>query len=229
MDRINPWGGSARRALFLIWLVAALASRAGAEPITYDTHGNVWPWQLGNGGSPGMSGPNVIQFQGVSAGTISPGGGFSLGQFVITAPPGGQSVTYTHAAFSIELNTSRGNQPVPAGSGDVPFSSVEIAGTLDGTVTGAGQSDVVLHIASITPNPPVSILDPPITPILDLPFLLSALSIDPPPTLASISTNGGVTALLASVSAAPEPSSILLFLFGAAALGFWGRGGPRRA
>jgi hypothetical protein len=230
MDGTNLRSGSTKVVAFLIWLAVIGISPAGAAPITYTTQGQVWPWQLGDGGLSGTTGPSVISFQGVSTGTISPSGSsFSLGQLVVSLPPEGQSTTYNHAAFTITLNTSLSGLPVPASSGVVPYSSVQISGTLDGSVTSSGQSSVVAHIVSINPNPPVSVLDPSATPLLDMPFPLSALTVDSTVALAPVSPGSGATTTLwASVSAAPEPSSILVFLLCAAAVRFQLRWGHRR-
>jgi PEP-CTERM motif len=227
MDRSNPWVGSLKVAAFLIWLLS-MATQAGAGPISYQTQGDIFPWKYGDGGSSGITGTNVINFQNLSAGTLSAPGALPLGQFVVNPLPDGQSTTYNNAAFLITLNTNLGGQPVPAGSNDAPFSSVQLYGVLNGTVTGSGQSSVVAHVMSITPNSPISDPENPKTPILDLPFPLSALTADQSVTLGPSSVAGGVTPFSASLSVVPEPSSLLVFLLGAGTIGVFARRGRGR-
>jgi hypothetical protein len=205
-------------AIVVLTVGEAVASVAVAAPISYSTSGEVWPWTFGNGSQTGITGSNVITFQGVTDGSMASPGSFSLGKFVVGSLPVGTSTTYNNAAFTIELNTSLGNNPLPTGSGVHPFSSVMIDGVLNGTVTGAGQSNVVAHVLSIQPNTPVSTPEQPITPILDLPFSLSALSVDPTPLLSPSPIAGGQTPVLGRITAAPEPGSLAVFVVAIAGL-----------
>ena len=45
-------------------------SGVAAAPISYSTHGQIWPWQYGDAAEPGYQGENVISFIGVTDGTF---------------------------------------------------------------------------------------------------------------------------------------------------------------
>jgi PEP-CTERM motif len=222
MEPTLHWSRLRRNLVFLSLLCTVLAPRVEASPISYETHGYIWPWKYGDGASPGFSGPNVISFQGLRGGTISAGEAFPLGQFIMSLPPEGQSTTYDNASFSIVLDTSPGNQPPPAPTGYTPYSSVVMSGVLDGTITSSGESNVVAHILTIEPNTPLSTMLGSFHPFFDLPFPLSALVVDQTLTLVAPGEAGSATTLFATVRAVPEPSTSAMFLLGTFALGIGG-------
>jgi hypothetical protein len=198
---------------------AALASVSGAASIGYSTRGDVWPWTYGNGALPGFVGTNVIRFQGVTGGKLDTSAPFSLGEFVVGALPEGSSTTYHDAAFSVTLDASPAGLATTLHPGDLPYSSVRLYGVLNGTVTGAGRSDVVAKVLSIAPNPPMSIPEVTTHPILDLPFPLGGLEVAVATTLAPSTLGGGRTPLLAEIQSVPEPTSLALFATVLAGLG----------
>ena len=202
---------------------AASAKRADGAPISYHTQGDIWPWTYGKGGIPGYNGTNAISFQGVTNGTITVGSPFPLGEFVISTLPTGSSTTYHDSAFSITLDTSLGDSPVPLQPGYVPYSSLSVNGVLNGTVTGAGPSDITAKVLSITPNFPISFPEQPINPILDLPFPLSALTVEQPVVLSSSTSAAVRTTIFARVDAVPEPAPAITFLIVLAGLGLRAR------
>jgi len=138
---------------------------------------------------------------------------FALGSFVVSPLASGTSTTYNHSAFSITLDLNPAGQTPQIG----PFSSISLYGALDGTISGSGQSNVVAQVLSIQANSPVQILGSSSNPpAYQLPFPLSALSVEPA-TLSPASA-GGQTPIMAVVTPLPEPSSALVAL--AMAAGF---------
>jgi hypothetical protein len=209
-------------------MTGGLAARAQADPVPYHTLGEVWPWQYGHGGVPGVNGPSAITFQGISNGILQPGAPFELGQFVVSPLPDGVAATYTHTAFTIEFDPDP-PQNDPVGPNDVPFSSLRIEGELNGTVTG-GQSTVQPTFLSVSPNLPLIGSSSDVTPVLELPFAMSDLSLLPPAILSP--AGGGSTAVMGVVAtgdpSVPEPGSALLLIGFATGFGLWHRWGRRR-
>jgi hypothetical protein len=140
---------------------------------------------------------------------ISPGA-FTLGQFQVQALPGSASLTYNSTPFEIFASFSTS----PTG----PFSTVEIQGTLDGTISGSTGTSMFASITSIETE--AGSIPPP--------FSLSALSINLPQAIAPGGMNGGLTALTAQLTVAadppapvPEPGSMAVFAVALGGLGLW--------
>jgi hypothetical protein len=201
---------SSTRIILLALLALASVSRpraTEAAAVTYTTTGQVWPWTEGNGAASAIIGPNVIAFQGVTRGTFLTPGAFRLGTFVVAPEPNGSSTIYENAAFSIWLQTSLGGTIAPSATLS-PYSTVELDGVLNGTVSSNGQSTVVATIDAITPSPPISASAGSVyTSVLDLPFPLASLSVVQPIVLAS-ALRGGETALLGRITTVAEPTGL---------------------
>jgi PEP-CTERM motif-containing protein len=220
MEKSDPSGRVQVAALLLGWL--ALTSVAEAAPISYHTRGEIWPWTYSHGAVPGTTGSNVITFQGINSGTMSSPGVFPLGEFLVAPLPEGTSTTYRDAAFTIALDTDLGGKAATPHPNDRPFSRLSLNGVLNGTVTGGAQSNVTARVLSIEPDTLVSIPEQPIHPILDLPFPLSALTVDQPLMLAS-SSSGGSTTLWARIEAVPEPATWIVLVLALAGASYWQR------
>ncbi len=188
-------------------LGSSLATNAGASPIPaqpvyYDTFGTIGD----------SSGP--ISFTGhgnnwwvySNPSFISPGS-FSLGSFHVDALPSSASLTYDNTPFHIYANFSI----TPGG----PYGTVEIDGTLNGTLAGNSASTMYATITSVE------------TPKWDTPppFPLSALTINLPQAIAPNAINNGFTPLMAQLTTAavPEPASVAVFAVALGGLGMWRR------
>jgi MYXO-CTERM domain-containing protein len=186
-----------------------LARNVNANPVTsqavyYDTWGTV-----GTG-----SGPITFNGEGSSAtpggmSFISPGS-FLLGQFQISSLPSSATLTYNDTPFQVFAQFSN-----TAGG---PFSTVEIDGTLSGTITGNSTSSMFASVTSI--HTEAGSIPPP--------FSLSDLSINLPQAIAPNGVNGGLTSLTALLSVAadppapvPEPGSMAVFVAVLGGFGAW--------
>lgn len=229
----HGWSGL-RRATFVMGLCTLMAHQVNAAPIEGSAGDVMTPltttatattpdgqtsvtsrnqyFTSGTIDATGVTGQGIIDFRGIDAG--QPGdfqapSAFSLGTFVVGALAEGQSTTYTRTPFSITFNTLQvdGIDPVP---NETPMT---LTGVLDGTITGATQSDVVATFDPIGENP------------FQTGAFLNTLSLlDPHLSLVPSTTNGGRTTAQARLVVAaapgaqpvPEPASIVVFL---AALG----------
>jgi len=191
----------------MFMLLGIVPRVANASTISYTTTGQVWPWTQGNGAVPGITGTNVISFQGITNGSFLAPGALSLGNFVVSQPTSG-STTYNNTEFTIELQTNLGGN-VTASPTVLPYSSVIIDGVLNGTVSASGQSNVIASVVSVVADPPLQIPENKAVPTLDSPFPIAALNVAQPVVL-SLSPSGGETPLLAQVTTVPEPSALVV-------------------
>jgi hypothetical protein len=167
--------GSARAVVFAIAFgvtglmgpdlaIAAKSSAPSAKkPFVYDTSGVV---SIGADPS-SVSGPAVLQFQGVTGSTFNPtvAQPINLGQFVAvpSSLASGQATTYNDTPFEVEVQAPEFNKSssVPVLDQIIPSldkkldlkSSVEnsllLKGHLDGTVSANGQVNVTATVDSI--------------------------------------------------------------------------------
>jgi hypothetical protein len=147
----------------LVFSAAKTSAPSAKKPFDYDTSGVV---NIGSSPS-SVSGPAVLQFQGVMGATFNPTvtQPINLGQFVLapTSTTGGQTTTYNNTPFEVEVETPEFNKSnsVPVLDDIAPNlnkslglktsieNSLLLKGHLDGTVTANGQVNVVATIDSI--------------------------------------------------------------------------------
>jgi hypothetical protein len=157
----------------------------------------------GSIGATGVDGTPVVSFNSVPTGEFTSPSAFSLGEFMVSALPNGQSTTYTDTPFSITYLVSQVNgQPIESG-----FTPIVLTGKINGTVSGASQSDLMV---SFDTNP--------IPSFVTNGFLNTLVNLDTSLTLVPSTTNGGRTTaqtLLVS-QPVPEPASIAIFGLGIA-------------
>jgi len=192
-------------------LIALAFARTGrAAPIAYSTTGNIGT----------MAGVPIGSFNFNSAsGTLLGPGIFSLGSFAARPLPDGAGLTYHNLPFYINVTfTPQG--PPGSGASVIP-STLDIQGVLNGTITGTTSSDVVATVAKVTPTGTAA-----------LPFPVNTFNVLGPQTLAPSGINGGITSLMAQVSATPQPPAIPeptpLAMMGILAMGVGLRRGLRR-
>lgn len=209
MRMMSGWA-KLRTSVVALGLVvgASAAARAEAIGMTYSTSGSI--------GTTGISGPGVISFNSVANGnfdvpTTSNPRNFSLGDFLVAALPEGQTTTYTNTPFKVTYlsNLVAGKAP------DVNETPIVLTGTLNGQITGGAQSNVVAKFDNATPSVFRT------GPFIDT-MAVSGLSL----SLVPSTSRGGITTAQASMSiapaspiAAPEPTSIALFLAAVGGLG----------
>lgn len=199
------------RALIVVAAFGCSApSVATASPVVAPT-----PFSTsGTIGEAGVSGTNVISFEGVDNGRLYdsfpglPAGPAwldapILGNFRITAPPAGTVTRYTDTPLSIQF----------AAGGAAP---VTLSGVLNGTVDGSGKPDLTMTLdapgsftipnifASESPNTGRGVLVPTgaVTSVLTLP--LGPMPLYP-------STTAGVIPLNTYIYPVPEPASLAVF------------------
>jgi hypothetical protein len=160
-----------------------------------------------NIGPTGISGTNVVNFVPVQSAAIDPNSNVPLGEFQVTKLPDGASTTYTNTPFEINfIPTSYGSTSLTG------VSPIHLSGILNGTINGNYASNV-----SVSFNP-----------VADGTFQLNGV-----PSTLNLQQNdqkllvpysaGGTTTLEGTIvtsgnpnpnpeAAAPEPSTIALFL-----------------
>lgn len=216
MRRIRGWTGL-MGSVVALGLVAALAGGAQAAPMmTYDTIGSTI-------GSSTVADPGAVSYVPVSGASFLAPSALSLGAFQIKPVADGQTVTYNNVPFTITLNSTMVGGAAP----NPNTTPVSITGTLNGTVNGPSQTNIVA-----TFNQPAPITNPDGTVNKDpgYQFVTGLYSntlhvADNPLHLVPSTTNGGSTSVQAlltnSVVTAPvpEPSTLLLFAATVAGLG----------
>lgn len=206
MHMTKGWSGL-RTAVIALSLFAWTTTGVKAAPVPnlldYSTAGLVL-------GPTGISGTNVISF--VPVGTtnnpyaeVDPNSNVSLGSFEVAPLPSGQTTTYANTPFQISFipNSYGGTKLTDA-------TPVMLTGTLNGQVTGDYQSSVTVSFNPVTNGS----FD-----MGGVPSTLNVLQNDQ--KLLVPASDGGTTTLEASIissgspnpeAAAPEPSTIALFL-----------------
>jgi hypothetical protein len=206
MHMTKGWSGL-RTAVIALSLFAWTTTGVKAAPVPnlldYSTAGLVL-------GPTGIAGTNVISF--VPVGTtnnpyaeVDPSSNVSLGSFQVAPLPDGQTTSYTNTPFQISFipNSYAGTKLTDA-------TPVMVTGTLTGQVTGDYQSSVTVSFNPVANG------------TFDMggvPSTLNVLQNDQ--KLLVPASDGGTTTLEASIissggpnneAAAPEPSTIALFL-----------------
>lgn len=177
------------------WIATTTEAAPISQPLQYGTTGFI-----GDGAGP-------ISFTGNTGLVLTPGV-INLGSINITPLPEGTTQVINAVPFSLDV-------AFPTGAGGTfPFAHVTVSGTMNGTLTGNGYSDVLLAFTSISQSGS--------TP---LPFTLSNFQMIGPVHLAPQSVNGGSTQLFAYVGPllagqeVPEPSTLAIFAIGLAGVG----------
>ncbi len=208
MHMTKGWSGL-RTAVIALSLFAWTTTGVKAAPVPnlldYSTAGLIL-----NTNPSSISGTNVISF--VPVGTtnnpyaeVDPSSNVSLGSFQVSPLPAGQTTTYTNTPFQISF--------IPNSYGGTTLTDVTpvmLTGTLTGQVTGDYQSNVTVSFNPLANG------------TFDMggvPSTLNVLQNDQ--KLLVPASDGGTTTLEASIissaspnpeAAAPEPSTIALFL-----------------
>lgn len=160
--------------------------------------------------STGVTGTPIVSFNSVPSGQFTTPSSFSLGEFMVSALPSGVTSTYTNTPFSITyLVSSVDGQPVTGST-----TPIVLTGTINGTVTGASQSDLMVNFDP-TPIPAFETNN----------YSNTLVNLDTSLTLVPSTTNGGRTTAqsLLVVQPVPEPASIIVFGLGAAGLVWYRR------
>lgn len=218
MRGIHGWAGL--RAAVLALGIGSWAATAGAAPLPGDSIRSFMNYSTsGQIGSAGVDGDPVISFTSATNASYTASSFFSLGEFQMAPLPTGQTTTYTNTPFSITYIA----QKVDGETADPNGTPVTLTGVLNGTLSGATQSNVIA-----TFDQPTDVLtDPSADGALafrtgsvwnNLKVLSRTLQLVPS------TTNGGRTTAQAQniVTAAPvpEPASVLIFLSAVAGLAF---------
>jgi len=203
MHMTKGWSGL-RTAVIALSLFAWATTGVKAAPVPnlldYGT-------AIVNIGPSGISGTNVVNFVPIQSAEIDPNSNIPLGSFQVTKLPDGSTTTYSNTPFEINF--------IPTSYGGTSLSSVspiELSGTLNGTITGNYASNVTVAF----------------NPVADGTFQLGGV-----PSTVNVQQNnqkllvpysaGGTTTLEGTIvtsgspnpnpeAAAPEPSTIALFL-----------------
>ncbi len=198
-------------SLLALASVALVASGAEAAPITsgsaYHTSASI--------GSDQVIGTPVLRFQEVDHGTVSPGAPFSLGDFVMSKPPAGETTIYAGTPFTITYMDQSDSEAPP----------LVARGFLLGTVSGSGKSTLLatLNFQAFLGDPSLSGLQ------YQTGNVIHSLNLNFPVILNDTTVNQGETVVMGQLKIlpvtgqfeivpAPEPSTWALFLATAAAL-----------
>ena len=175
--------------------------------LSYDTVGS----SISNTNVTGTPG---ITFVPASGGSFLAPSSLSLGSFMASALPDGQTTTYANTPFSLAFNAD-GINGSPVTPNETP---VTISGVLNGTLTGSNQSSVVATFNSID------------KPTFQTGLYSNSLGVPSSSMLVVPSTsNGGMSSIQASFTTTatgapvPEPSTVVIFSATIVGLGLWRR------
>ncbi len=178
--------------------------------LTYDTAGSIDT----SSASDGVTGSNMISFVPITSASVDANSNFSVGYFQVTGQAAGQSTTYDNTPFSITYS--------PASiDGNAVTGTAVISGVLNGTVTGGDYSTVVATFKNVS-NSSFSTVDNGnlVTSVLSIPqgsqLLVPSTTFNGETTVEGLVTTSGVPV---QETAAPEPSTIALFLSTVCGLG----------
>ena len=234
--RLRLAGSGGLVPALVVWMSwGATPDRAEASPsatrVTYETSGTI--------DASGVTGTPVVRFVGGtgSTATASP---FPLGAFQVDPANTGAVTRYSQTPVTISYWTQAVNGTSTAAQNGTPASPMVIHGWLSGTVGGANASALsVLFDQGLQPDDPRFYQPRPLPPF---PAGASVgenadgkppgyLSLNGGQSLLTLNPAGGamtpVAAAVDLTASVPEPTSVLVFLAGAAALGL-ARRRPRR-
>jgi hypothetical protein len=189
-----------RASALALACVALAGSQAKAAALhTYSTSGSIF--------NNGIDGVTNISFNPVAAGSFTAPSHISLGEFVVSTLPDGQSTTYDNTHFAITFSpVSVGGDAYPADAKPVTFT-----GTLNGVVTGT-QANVDAKF------------DPIDNPVFATDKFLSTISILNNPVSLVAPSAGGRTTVQANVVSTdplptPEPATVVILATALVGLG----------
>jgi hypothetical protein len=226
--------GAARASMMLALAIAGLASTSraatkhqnpppGKAPFLYNTTGLV-NYQAAPSS---VTGPALLQYQGVTGATFTPGIPIQLGQFVVPASTAtnGQATTYDNTPFVIQLRAPEFDKTSSVPLLDKAFpklgrqlslktvneSSLLIRGELNGTVSPTGLSQVVATVNSIQPGGLELKTQDHVT-HYSFPVRFADLKLPPSWTMSATPQPSPLAAAQTFTPApAPEPSTIAIF------------------
>jgi hypothetical protein len=212
-----------RNSVAALGFVAAAAGVTRADPMSTPTSTLLAYETSGTIGSAGVTGdPTAITYTPLIGASFESPSTLALGAFQAKALGDGQTVTYDNTPFSIKFTVDKVNNGVgPVTPNETPFN---ITGVLNGTLSGANQSNV-----TATFDPPVHHLtsDPASYSFATdlytntLKIANNPLSIVPSTTYNGMTTaQGMLTTYFTATAPVPEPSTVLLFSATIAGLGF---------
>lgn len=217
MRTTRGWTGLRPKVFALGLVVATATATAGnalAAPIATPASPLLAYNTVGSSiGSTGISGgAPVINFIPATGAVMSPSN-LSFGRFEVKAPTDGATTTYSNVPFTIKLTADSVDGKTSVTPNETP---IEITGVLNGTVSGASQSDVVATF----------------NPLKDSDFqtgmYMNTLGLpNSPVSLVPSTVQNGYTTLQSSLSSVvaptypvPEPSTVALFAATIVGLGF---------
>jgi hypothetical protein len=185
--------------LALAALTAPEAQASSVQSFNYTSSGTISD----------SSGPAPISFQGVTTpGTLTTPGSFILGEFISmgTLPPSA-TLTYNNTPFTIDVLVNA--SPI-GGSSNGSYYDYKLSGFLNGSITGAGWTNMMATVTTIGGSPSGPTVMPP--------FDVSELTVAFPQGItAPMNGNNGISLLTAQVLPAvpaPEPTSMAAFAVG---------------